>query len=220
MEIPQNKNKSIIEIIQKMVRENEPEEKVIDTLSALGVSKEQAKRLLLIAQADTFTLLSSEINKIVEESITKQQKRIEESSQKFVDKLLTEQGKTVTENIQKEFLKQKVILSETQQEFQKSVNDSISKIAKLNEEVYTSSKANEKMIDAIKKDLTETKLKGIRVRRSIARNALMLFGIISFILAFVLMIASIAWQFNLDSVTGAVVFALIGSVIIYLSVNI
>jgi acyl-ACP thioesterase len=61
-------------------------------------------------------------------------------------------------------------LSENQKQFQASVNEAISKIAKLNEEVYNISSENKKMIETVEKDLSETKLKGIKVRRSIIRN--------------------------------------------------
>ena len=78
-----DENNSIIKIIQTMVQNNEPEEKIIKTLQSLNVSKEQAKRLLLIAQADTFTLLQSEINKIVDKEVSEKQEQMEKKSTRF-----------------------------------------------------------------------------------------------------------------------------------------
>jgi type I site-specific restriction endonuclease len=69
---------SIIDIIQKMVQEGQPREKIIQTLHDLGVSDEQSKRLLLIAEADTFTLLKKEINSMVREEIFSQKKGFED----------------------------------------------------------------------------------------------------------------------------------------------
>ncbi len=54
---------SIIEIIEKMVREGESEEKIVQTLKDLGIPQDKAKRLLLLGQADTFALLRGEIKK-------------------------------------------------------------------------------------------------------------------------------------------------------------
>ncbi|MFA5763430.1 MAG: hypothetical protein WC915_01305 [archaeon] len=212
-------NTSIIQIIQTMVQNNEPEETIIKTLESLSVSREQAKRLLLIAQADTFTLLQSEINKIVDREVAEKQSEIEKRANIFVNNLLKEQQKNVEANIEKEFLKHKLKLATEQENFQKNVNETISKIAKLNEDVFLDSKENKKMIDTIQRDLTETKLKGIKLRRSIARNLLMAFGIINLILAFGLVIVNITTTLNLDIITGAVVVALIGAIIIYLSTN-
>jgi hypothetical protein len=212
-------NTSIIQIIQTMVQNNEPEETIIKTLESLNVSREQAKRLLLIAQADTFTLLQSEINKIVDREVAKKQSEIEKRANVFVNNLLKEQQKTVENNLEKEFLKHKLKLATEQENFQTSVNETISKIAKLNEDVFLDSKENKKMIDIIQRDLTETKLKGIRLRRSIARNLLMVFGIINLLLALLIIIANIANPLNLDLITGAVVVTLIGAIIIYLSTN-
>ncbi len=69
---------SIIDIIQKMVQEGQPREKIIQTLHDLGVNDEQSKRLLLIAEADTFTLLKKEINSMVREEIFSQKKGFED----------------------------------------------------------------------------------------------------------------------------------------------
>ena len=68
---------SIIQIIQKMVREGESEEKIIQSLKTLGVAPDKAKRLLLLGQADTFALLRSEITKIVKQSIEEQRGQTE-----------------------------------------------------------------------------------------------------------------------------------------------
>jgi hypothetical protein len=212
-------NKSIIQIIQTMVQNNEPEEKIITTLESLNVSKEQAKRLLLIAQADTFTLLQSEINKIVDQEVSAKQLEIEKRANIFVNNLLKEQQKTVENNLEKEFLKHKLKLATDQENFQQNVDGTIAKIAALNEDVFLQSKENKKMIDTIQRDLTETKLKGIRLRRSIARNLLLAFGIINLLLAFGIVLVNITNTLNLDMLTGAVVVALIGAIIIYLSTN-
>jgi hypothetical protein len=91
------KQESIIEIIQKMVRDGEPRDKIVQTLIDLGVSEEQAKRLLLIAEADTFTLLKKEINSIVKEEMGSQRKDFEEIIHEDIAKAEKEEKANVAE---------------------------------------------------------------------------------------------------------------------------
>jgi phosphotransferase system IIA component len=103
-------NDSIIDIIQKMVQEGQPREKIIETLHSLGVDDEQSKKLLLIAEADTFTLLKKEINSLVknefdfqkkdfEDIIHSDLKKIEDSSKEEVKKLAFEELSGAKEEI-------------------------------------------------------------------------------------------------------------------------
>ena len=213
-------DKSIIQIMQKMVRDNEPEEKIIQTLKDLGVSEQQAKRLLLIAQADTFTLLGSEINKIVKETVSAEKEKMQSESQKFIGNVLAKEKENVKEEINKEFLKHKLVLTEEQKKFQVSVTDSVSKIATLNEDVYNSSMTNKKMIDQMKKDLEETKLKGFQVRRSIMRNLMLGAGIIFFIIAAISMVLVLLTTFSIDYITVGIALAFVGIIMVYFSTNI
>ena len=71
-------DESIINVIQKMVQEGQPREKIVQTLRDLGVEEEQAKKLLLIAEADTFTLLRKEINTMVREEFAGQKSQFED----------------------------------------------------------------------------------------------------------------------------------------------
>jgi hypothetical protein len=60
---------SIIDIIQEMVKKGEPEEKIVQALKDLGVEAEEAKKLLLLGEANTFALLAAEINRMVDASL-------------------------------------------------------------------------------------------------------------------------------------------------------
>jgi hypothetical protein len=104
------KQESIIEVIQKMVQEGQPREKILDTLHDLGVGEDQAKRLLLIAEADTFTLLRKEINGLVRDEMLLQKKdfeglirkdlsMIEEEEKVKVSEIATSQLKDVKDDI-------------------------------------------------------------------------------------------------------------------------
>ena len=106
-------DESIIEVIQKMVQEGQPREKIIQTLGDLGVEEEQSKKLLLIAEADTFTLLKKEINYLVKDEFEDQKKgfqdlihselkRIEEEEADKIKTLAMSQLGDVKEDIIKE----------------------------------------------------------------------------------------------------------------------
>jgi len=211
--------KSVIQIIQKMVQDNEPEVKIISTLQSMGVTEDQAKRLVLIAQADTFTLLGSEINKMVQEKISAQKDQLQKESTNFINGVLDLKKKDIKTDMEKEFLKYKTDLYDNQKKFQTGVNDSIAKIAKLNDQSYTMAEENKKMIEIVNKDLSETKLKGIKLRRSFARILLSVCGIIAYLAAALLLLTSTAGNFNVDYVTSGIVFALIGTALVYLSAN-
>ena len=88
---------SIIEIIQKMVQEGQPREKIIATLKDLGVNDEQAKRLLLIAEADTFTLLKKEINNLVKDEMFSQKKDFEDLIRKDIKSIEDEERMQVVQ---------------------------------------------------------------------------------------------------------------------------
>ncbi len=64
--LDEKSEKSIMEIISEMVREGESEENIRGTLKSVGVKEKEINRLLLVAQAHTFELLKSEIDKIIE----------------------------------------------------------------------------------------------------------------------------------------------------------
>jgi len=88
---------SIIEVIQKMVQEGSPREKIISTLRDLGVNEEQSKRLLLIAEADTFTLLKKEINYLVKDEMFSQRKGFEDLIRKDIKSIEDQEKMAVTE---------------------------------------------------------------------------------------------------------------------------
>lgn len=98
------KNESIIEVIQNMVQEGQPREKIIQTLYELGVNDDQAKRLLLIAEADTFTLLKKEINNLVKEEMVTQKKEFDEMIKQDL-KMIESEEKIAAGDIAREELK-------------------------------------------------------------------------------------------------------------------
>jgi len=62
-------NPSIIDTIDKMVKEGESEEKILNTLKDIGISPDNARRLLILGQADVFSLLKGEIRRTIKQEI-------------------------------------------------------------------------------------------------------------------------------------------------------
>jgi hypothetical protein len=90
-------NESIIEVIQKMVQEGSSREKILQTLHDLGVNEEQSKRLLLIAEADTFTLLKREIASLVKSGFVEQKTGFVDLIKKDFERAEQEEKLKVTE---------------------------------------------------------------------------------------------------------------------------
>ncbi len=90
-------DESIINVIQKMVQEGQPRERIIQTLRDLGVEVEQAKKLLLIAEADTFTLLRKEIGSMVREEFAGQKSQFEDIIHKDLAKVEEEEKGKIRE---------------------------------------------------------------------------------------------------------------------------
>src|SRR3989338_1093309 len=64
-------NPSIIETIDKMVKDGESEEKILNTLKDIGISPDNARRLLILGQADVFSLIKGEIRKNIHQELRK-----------------------------------------------------------------------------------------------------------------------------------------------------
>jgi hypothetical protein len=90
-------DESIINIVQKMVQEGQSREKIVQTLKDLGVDEDQAKKLLLIAEADTFTLLKKEIRSVVSEEFANQKENFENIIHSDLAKVEQEEKSSVKE---------------------------------------------------------------------------------------------------------------------------
>ncbi len=112
------KEASIIEIIEEMVRAGESEEKIVQTLKDIGISDKQAKKLLLLGEADTFALLKNEIRKIVKEDMEKEKEvlleAISDEIEKSEEKVETHVKKAIEE--MRKSLKQQIAEQQTEED--------------------------------------------------------------------------------------------------------
>jgi hypothetical protein len=89
---------SIIEIIEKMVKEGRPQEEILKELKSLGIKEEQARKLLLLGEADTFALLKNEIKKMVKEDMKKE----EEVFRKLIVEIVKEEEQKVEDSLSRQ----------------------------------------------------------------------------------------------------------------------
>jgi len=112
----QGNETSIIEIIEKMVREGRPQKEILKELKSVGIKEEQARKLLLLGEADTFALLKKEIKKMVKEDM----KAEEEIFRKLIVEIVKEEEKKVEENLSLKLEELKSILDEKIKEEEKT----------------------------------------------------------------------------------------------------
>lgn len=67
---------SILQAIQEMIAAGQNEQQILNNLRELGVKPESAQKLLILAQADVYTVLQSEINKSMEQKFQEKKPEI------------------------------------------------------------------------------------------------------------------------------------------------
>lgn len=200
---------SIIEIIQKMVKEGESEEKIVKTLVDLGVDQKKAKKLLLIGEADTFALLRSDLVKIVRENLENEKPALEKSIQEEIDRNANEMKQELSLTALAEIKEYEKKLREQIEEFKKQEQEKTDKMSFLSDK--TKEKINElgSITQTIQLDLDEMKVKGISGQnRNISRLLILLgviFGATDLYFLFTLFNSSI----SVDSIIVMVLIALI-----------
>jgi hypothetical protein len=207
---------SIIEIIQKMVQEGESQEKIVQTLKDLGVNEEQAKRLLLIAQADTFTLLKKEINVLVKNSFEQQKKEFEQLIHDDVKKL-EEMEKGEVKEVAREQLKEveKDLLLKTQS-FEGRVNETITSSQKTVGMVKTA-------LDSVQERLTQNELDVEQMKVHRFRKGSIIFSYAMLFLGLVLLIISVyliflRWPLDSSQMIMVIVLMLASITLMFASV--
>ena len=173
---------SIIEIIRNMVAEGESEEAILQTLSQLGIDQKKAQRLLLLAQADTFALLRSEISKIVKQEIDAQEKQMEGVMEKEARSSVEGLRKTLGENVKQDLSTYENQLTNQSRSFQTQISDTVQKFTDLSERVRVTLNTLGKDVQQIKADQDELRLKGISSKNRSISLIVLVIGIL-FVLA-------------------------------------
>ena len=125
---------SIVSIIREMVKSGESEETILTSLKELGIKEKDAKKLLLLGEADTFALLQNEINKMVKEYFDREKPVFE----KHIKEEIKREENAMTDRVEKRSLSafkddQKFIENQATM-FQARVNQSVKNILQLNQQ--------------------------------------------------------------------------------------
>src|SRR3989338_6899937 len=168
---------SIIEIIQKMVREGESEEKIIQSLKTLGVAPDKAKRLLLLGQADTFALLRSEITKIVKQSIEEQRGQTERIIGEEAKKAADENRERLTKAVIADLRQYEKDVTGQSKTFEEQINETVHRVTDLSERVRVKLNELGEAVRTVQLDMDELKLKGVGSRNRYISLLLIVLGI-------------------------------------------
>ncbi len=208
---------SIIEIIQNMVREGESEEKIVQTLQQLGVEPKKAQRLLLLAQADTFALLRSEISKIVKQDVDAEKQGLNVFVQQQAQSAVQNVAKGMSENLKKDLQSYENELSTQRRNFETQTGDTVSKFTDLSERIRVRVNELGKDVQQIKVDQDEIKLRGVGTQNRVISLALLAFGVLFVLADLYLFIVNFGTVLTIDSVIIFIVMALIGVVLMFVA---
>ncbi|MFA5763216.1 MAG: hypothetical protein WC915_00200 [archaeon] len=176
-------NESIIEVIQKMVQEGQPREAILQTMYDLGVEEEQAKKLLLIAEADTFTLLKKEIGALVKSEFEVQKQDFQKIIHDDLDKIEASEKQQVREVAMEELGDAKQEIIEESKSFEGRVNKTISSSQKTVSMVKIALDSINERISETELDVEQLKVHKFRKRSMLLSYIMLVFGALSFIVA-------------------------------------
>ena len=208
---------SIIEIIQKMVKDGESEEKIVKTLKELGVEEKKAKKLLLLGEADTFALLRSELSKIVKENIRNEipalEKAIEDETQKTARDIQDDVTKKSITEIQQYEKDMRGELSL----FREQAQEKIEKVSFLGDRVKEKIEELASEVRTVQLDLDEMKVKGISGRNQNISRALIGLGILFGLADLYLFFTSYSAGTSIDSIIVMVLVAVISVTMLFVA---
>lgn len=133
--------KSIVNIVQNMLQSGESADKILLTLKEMGITDEQSKTLLMMAQTNTFAVLQGDIKQQVSETI---EQKLPDYENDLANKI-TELNKTSQDGI-KDF----VLLEagKNEQKFEEKIQGHVDKMLDISVE-------QDKKVDIIKQKLDD-----------------------------------------------------------------
>ena len=168
---------SIIEIIQKMVKDGESEDKIIRTLKDLGVEPEKAKRLLLLGQADTFALLQSEIGKIVRGELEKERPAMKNYLQSSAGELSEDLRKNVTKAVIADMRQYEKDITGQSRTFQEQIEDNMKNAQFLGDREKVKLNELGEAVRTVQLDQEEMKMKGVGTRNRMVTTFMIVLGV-------------------------------------------
>lgn len=131
-------NPSIIETIDKMVKAGDSEEKILNTLRDLGISPDNARRLLILGQADVFSLLKGEIKRTLKEELDIEQPSIKKATQEEASHALSESRQQLSKTVMAELKEYEKTLTSQNRALQQELDSKIQKLEEMEQKTKTS----------------------------------------------------------------------------------
>lgn len=208
---------SIIEIIRNMVAEGESEEAILQTLAQLGIDQKKSQRLLLLAQADTFALLRSEIGKVVKQEIETQKTDMRSFMQSEAKASVEGLRSTLTQSVKQDLVAYENQITNQSRSFQAQISDTVQKFTELSERVRITLNSLGKDVQQIKADQDELRLKGISSKNRTISTVVLIIGILFVLADFGLFVLNFGSALTIDSVIIFIVMALIGVTMMFVA---
>ena len=208
---------NLLQLVKKMKNKGASKEEIIQTLKGFNIEAKDAEKLLLLAEGDTYSLLKSEISKIVNEEL--------ERSKAELKKFIEEEAKKQTEGLGKAIAKQvKVDIEEHEKrllkkssEFEGKISDTVAKVTELSDRVRIKLNDLAEQVASVRMDLDELKISGISVRNRLISILLILFGLAFIALDLYRFVIYLNATMSIDAVITTVIYAFIGLSLMFLA---
>jgi uncharacterized membrane protein len=214
---PSQGEPSIIEIIRNMVAEGESEEAILQTLAQLGIDQKKSQRLLLLAQADTFALLRSEIGKVVKQEIDMQKQDMRSFMQSEAKTSVEGLRAAVSQSVKQDLGAYENQITNQSRSFQSQISDTVQKFTDLSERVRITLNTLGKDVQQIKADQDELRLKGISSKNRIISTIVLVIGILFVLADLGLFVLKFNAALTVDSIITFIVMALIGVTMMFVA---
>lgn len=175
---PPPKNPSIIETIDKMVKEGESEEKILNTLKDIGISPDNARRLLILGQADVFSLLKGEIMRTIKLELEREEPELKKITRDETASAITEAKQQLAKTVMAEVKEYEKTLAGQNKLFEDQLNEKIQKINEQEEKTFKKVGQVGEVINKVQADMNEVGIKGVGGRNKFIGHMVVALGVI------------------------------------------
>jgi len=203
--MPVKKEASIIKVIREMMQNGDTEEKIVSTLQEMGVKPEQAKRLVMVGQADTLTVLQQDIGRIAKSQIDNEIPAL----RKMVETELIRTKKDLKKSIKDE-------LDDEMDAFADKVKEDIKLVNEVNSSFDKKIGKVDEKISEVKGEIKEMQMRRLGTKNEWISLVLVLGGIVFNVLAVIMFYLTFtAGTITLDSIILILVIALTGITMLF-----
>ncbi|MEM4663178.1 MAG: hypothetical protein QXM75_04100 [Candidatus Diapherotrites archaeon] len=194
---------NIVKIIQNMMRAGESEEAIVRTLIETGLTESQARRLLLISQADTFALLEAEIGKIAREQINNELPKLEV----YVEKSFIKIREDLESKMRSE-------LRGGLAEIREDLKRDISMLHDLNDSALEKIKSIEEKVSALRQEVKDMKMRRLGTKNEWVALLLVLGSLAFYVTSLYLLVTQFQYM-TMDILVLIITIAITGTVMLF-----